>query len=97
MFGYIAGRISSCRRPKREELTPLECGCALVILTDHNPGKSFAAIKPAIDEIPTKEIHILNGAAHWSQWEKPSEVNSLMTEFLMRVDSEQLLESGEKS
>jgi len=58
---------------------------SLVIWTDHNPGKSFAAIKPAIDEIPDKEVHILQGAAHWSQWEKPAEVNALIIQFLSRL------------
>jgi pimeloyl-ACP methyl ester carboxylesterase len=59
---------------------------ALVIWTDHNPGKSFAAVEPAIDEIPEKEVHILSGAAHWSQWEKPAEVNALMIEFISRLN-----------
>jgi 2-hydroxy-6-oxonona-2,4-dienedioate hydrolase len=59
----------------------------LVIWTDHNPGKSFAAIKPAIDEISDKEVHILKGAAHWSQWEKPAEVNALIIQFLSRLNA----------
>lgn len=60
---------------------------SLVIWTDHNPGKSYSAIKPAIDEIADKEVHILNGAAHWSQWEKPAEVNALMIEFFSRLNA----------
>jgi pimeloyl-ACP methyl ester carboxylesterase len=62
-------------------LAKLKCP-ALVIWTDHNPGKSYAAVKPAIDAIPRKEVHLLTGAGHWPQWEKPDEVNSAMINFL---------------
>ena len=62
-------------------LSDLKCP-ALVIWTDHNPGKSFDVVKPVIDAIPEKEVHLLSGAAHWSQWEKPAEVNAWMIEFL---------------
>jgi 2-hydroxy-6-oxonona-2,4-dienedioate hydrolase len=58
---------------------------ALVIWTDHNPGKSFDAIKPAIDSLPDAEVHLLEGAGHWPQWEKADEVNALMLRFLQRV------------
>jgi pimeloyl-ACP methyl ester carboxylesterase len=57
----------------------------LVIWTDHNPGKSFDAIKPAIDAIPDAEVHLLEGAGHWPQWEKPDEVNTRMIQFLSRL------------
>jgi pimeloyl-ACP methyl ester carboxylesterase len=62
-------------------LAQLRCP-ALVIWTDHNPGKSYEAVKPAIDAIPTKEFHLLEGAAHWPQWEKSDEVNDRMIKFL---------------
>ena len=65
-------------------LSDLKCP-ALVIWTDHNPGKSFDVVKPVIDAIPEKEVHLLSGAAHWSQWEKPAEVNAWMIEFLTRL------------
>lgn len=64
-------------------LTGLRCP-ALVIWTDHNPGKSFAAVRAAIDSIPQKEFHMLSGAAHWAQWEKATEVNALMLDFVKR-------------
>jgi 2-hydroxy-6-oxonona-2,4-dienedioate hydrolase len=60
----------------------------LVIWTDHVPGKSFDVLKPAIDAIPEKEVHLLSGAAHWSQWEKPDEVNAWTIEFLTRFSKE---------
>jgi 2-hydroxy-6-oxonona-2,4-dienedioate hydrolase len=59
---------------------------ALVVWTDHNPGKSYEAVKPAIDAIPVHELHLLENAAHWPQWEKPDEVNALMIDFLRRVE-----------
>jgi 2-hydroxy-6-oxonona-2,4-dienedioate hydrolase len=58
-----------------------------VIWTDHNPGKSFDAIKPAIDAIPNREVHLLEGAGHWPQWEKADEVNARMIDFLRRQPS----------
>jgi 2-hydroxy-6-oxonona-2,4-dienedioate hydrolase len=64
-------------------LAKLQCP-ALVIWTDHNPGKSYAAVKPAIDAIPVKEVHVLPDAGHWPQWEKPDEVNSRMIAFLSK-------------
>jgi 2-hydroxy-6-oxonona-2,4-dienedioate hydrolase len=68
-------------------LSDLKCP-ALVIWTDHNPGKSFDVVKPVIDAIPEKEVHLLSGAAHWSQWEKPAEVNAWMIEFLTRLSKD---------
>jgi 2-hydroxy-6-oxonona-2,4-dienedioate hydrolase len=65
-------------------LAQIKCP-ALVIWTDHNPGKSFEAIKPAIDSIPDAEVHLLHGAGHWPQWEKSDEVNEKMIAFLSRL------------
>ena len=75
------------------ELTPknpvdviadLKCP-VLLIWTDHNPGKSLAAVQHVIDTIPQKEFHLIKNAAHWAQWEKPDEVNALMIDFLNRT------------
>jgi pimeloyl-ACP methyl ester carboxylesterase len=57
----------------------------LVLWSDHNPGKPFDVIKPAIDLIPDAEIHVIADAAHWPQFEQPDEVNRLMIEFLRRA------------
>ena len=65
-------------------LSALTCP-ALVLWTDHNPGKSLAAVQDVIDSIPNREFHLVKGAAHWSQWEKPEEVNALTLDFLDRV------------
>jgi pimeloyl-ACP methyl ester carboxylesterase len=65
-------------------LSDLKCP-ALVIWTDHNPGKSLAAVQSVINSIPNHEFHLVTGAAHWSQWEKPEEVNALTLDFLSRL------------
>ena len=65
-------------------LADLKCP-VLLIWTDHNPGKSLAAVQHVIDTIPQKEFHLIKNAAHWAQWEKPDEVNALMIDFLNRT------------
>jgi pimeloyl-ACP methyl ester carboxylesterase len=57
-----------------------------VLWSDHNPGKPFAVIKPAIDLIPDAEVHVVAGAAHWPQFEQADTVNRLMLDFLGRSD-----------
>ena len=48
-------------------------------------ARSVAAVQSVIDTIPNHEFHMLKGAAHWSQWEKPEEVNALTLDFLSRL------------
>lgn len=67
-------------------LANLKCP-TLVLWTTHNPGKSLAAVQAAIDAIPDRELHLLSGAAHWPQWEKPAEVNQLISDFLQRQNA----------
>jgi 2-hydroxy-6-oxonona-2,4-dienedioate hydrolase len=59
----------------------------LVLWSDHNPGKPFDVIKPAIDLIPNAEVHIIKDAAHWPQFEQPEVVNGLMIDFLTRASN----------
>ena len=68
----------------RDLLAGVRCP-TLVLWSDHNPGKPFDVIKPAIDLIPDAEVHIISDAAHWPQFEQPEEVNRLMLGFLGRV------------
>ena len=71
---YLAReRMAEIRRP------------TLVLWSDHNPGKPFDVIKPAIDLIPDAEVHIIKDAAHWPQFEQPEVVNGLMIDFLTRA------------
>lgn len=59
----------------------------LVLWSDHNPGKPYDVIKPAIDLIPDAEVHIIKDAAHWPQFEQPDAVNGLMIDFLTRPEA----------
>jgi pimeloyl-ACP methyl ester carboxylesterase len=57
----------------------------LVLWSDHNPGKPYERVKPAIDSIPDVKVHIVTDAAHWPQFEQPDVVNRYMIDFLLGV------------
>lgn len=65
-----------------EVLERLTCP-TLVLWTDHNPGKPFDIVKPAIERIPDAEVHLVLNAAHWPQFEQAAEVNDHMIRFLL--------------
>jgi len=77
--GLYCGRDYMARERMAEISRP-----TLVLWSDHNPGKPFDVIKPAIDLIPDAEVHIIKDAAHWPQFEQPDMVNGLMRQFLLR-------------
>ena len=61
-----------------------EISCpTLVLWSDHNPGKPYKRVKPAIDSIPGVTVRVVANAAHWPQFEQPDEVNQCMIEFLL--------------
>jgi 2-hydroxy-6-oxonona-2,4-dienedioate hydrolase len=61
-----------------------EISCpTLVLWSDHNPGKPYERVKPAIDSIPGVTVRIVANAAHWPQFEQSDEVNRSMIEFLL--------------
>jgi 2-hydroxy-6-oxonona-2,4-dienedioate hydrolase len=63
-----------------------EISCpTLVLWSDHNPGKPYERVKPAIDSIPDVKVHIVVDAAHWPQFEQPQVVNQHMIDFLLGV------------
>jgi 2-hydroxy-6-oxonona-2,4-dienedioate hydrolase len=63
-----------------------EISCpTLVLWSDHNPGKPYERVKPAIDSIPGVTARVVANAAHWPQFEQPDEVNRRMIEFLLGV------------
>jgi pimeloyl-ACP methyl ester carboxylesterase len=63
-----------------------EISCpTLVLWSDHNPGKPYERVKPAIDSIPDVEVHVVADAAHWPQFEQPQIVNQHMIDFLLGV------------
>jgi 2-hydroxy-6-oxonona-2,4-dienedioate hydrolase len=80
--GLYCGRDYLAREKMSEVRRP-----TLVLWSDHNPGKPFDVIKPAIDLIPDAEVHIIEDAAHWPQFEQPEAVNRLIIEFLTRASA----------
>jgi 2-hydroxy-6-oxonona-2,4-dienedioate hydrolase len=61
-----------------------EISCpTLVLWSDHNPGKPYERVKPAIDSIPGVTVQVIADAAHWPQFEQSEEVNRAMIEFLL--------------
>lgn len=64
----------------------LELTCPVLVLwSDHNPGKPYERVKPAIDSIPDVKVHIVTEAAHWPQFEQPNVVNERTIEFLQGI------------
>lgn len=57
----------------------------LVLWSDHNPGKPYERVKPAIDLIPDVRVHVIADAAHWPQFEQAEVVNRRMIDFLAGV------------
>jgi len=68
----------------KERLRDISCP-TLVLWSDHNPGKPYERVKPAIDLIPDVRVHVVRDAAHWPQFEQPESVNRRMIEFLTGV------------
>jgi 2-hydroxy-6-oxonona-2,4-dienedioate hydrolase len=69
----------------KDRLPEISCP-TLVLWSDHNPGKPYERVKPAIDLIPNVEVHVVVDAAHWPQFEQADVVNGHMLEFLLGVD-----------
>lgn len=76
---YCGGDYIDARR-----LPDISCP-TLVLWSDHNPGKPFERVKPAIDSIPDVTVRVIEDAAHWPQFEQPENVNRCMIEFLLGV------------
>jgi 2-hydroxy-6-oxonona-2,4-dienedioate hydrolase len=74
---YCGGDYIDARR-----LPDISCP-TLVLWSDHNPGKPYERVKPAIDSIPDVTVRVIQDAAHWPQFEQPDIVNRAMIEFLL--------------
>jgi len=74
---YCGGDYIDARR-----LPDISCP-TLVLWSDHNPGKPYERVKPAIDSIPDVTVRVIQEAAHWPQFEQPDIVNRAMIEFLL--------------
>jgi pimeloyl-ACP methyl ester carboxylesterase len=56
---------------------------ALVLWTDKNPGLGEDAGRRLAGLIPGASFHLIKGAAHWPQWEKPEEHDEAVRRFLI--------------
>lgn len=56
----------------------------LLLWTDRNPLHGPDAARHLSSLITDSRIHIVSGAAHWPQWEKPEEHDEVVLDFLVR-------------
>lgn len=54
----------------------------LVVWSDKNPIHSWQDAKEGFSHIPDVRFHLIHGAAHWPQYEQPTEYNKVQLEFL---------------
>lgn len=55
----------------------------LVIWTDHDPTAPISVGERFAKAIPDARLVVMDGCAHWPQFEKPSEFNKLHLDFLL--------------
>lgn len=56
----------------------------LLVWTDHEPSGGVDVGQKLAELIPTSEFVLIEGAAHWPQWEDPETFNTRMLDFLMK-------------
>ena len=54
----------------------------LLLWTDHDPTGGLDEAELLLQWIPDSRLHVIYGAGHWPQWEKPEEFNQVHVEFL---------------
>jgi pimeloyl-ACP methyl ester carboxylesterase len=62
-------------------MNQIECP-TLVLWTPHNPGQSLALAQSTVGEIPSHDFRVLDGCAHWPQYENSEVFNEVHREFL---------------
>lgn len=55
----------------------------LFLWTTHNPGKPVDLVERVMRDMPNSRLEVVEDAGHWPQFEKPDEVNEIMTRFLL--------------
>ncbi len=55
---------------------------ALVLWTDRNPIHGTDAAHRLMELIPHAQLHIMEGCAHWPQWERPAEHDAAVGAFM---------------
>jgi 2-hydroxy-6-oxonona-2,4-dienedioate hydrolase len=60
----------------------------LLLWTDHDPTGGLDEAKMLLDWLPDAELHVIQDAGHWPQWEKPQEFLAEHREFLLTAAGE---------
>jgi len=55
----------------------------LLLWTDHDPTGGLDEAKLLLDWLPDARLHVITGAGHWPQWEKPAEFLAEHRRFLL--------------
>jgi 2-hydroxy-6-oxonona-2,4-dienedioate hydrolase len=55
----------------------------LLLWTDHDPTGGLDEAELLLGWIPDARLHIITGAGHWPQWEKPDEYSEAQRTFLL--------------
>ena len=64
------------------EIRTIRCP-TLVLWTDKNPIHGVDAAERLHDLIDASSLHIMEGCAHWPQWERPAEHDEVVARFLV--------------
>ncbi|MBT9281367.1 alpha/beta hydrolase [Hydrogenibacillus sp. N12] len=54
----------------------------LILWTDHDPTGTVEEAELLHRWIPHSRLHVIEGAGHWPQWEKPEEFNQVHVDFI---------------
>ncbi|MEJ2865710.1 alpha/beta fold hydrolase [Actinomycetospora flava] len=57
----------------------------LLLWTDHDPTGGLDEAQMLLDWLPDGRLHVITGAGHWPQWEKPGEFVEQHETFLLTV------------
>jgi 2-hydroxy-6-oxonona-2,4-dienedioate hydrolase len=55
----------------------------LLLWTDHDPTGGLDEADLLLGWIPGSELHVIEGAGHWPQWERPQEFADVHLDFLL--------------
>jgi 2-hydroxy-6-oxonona-2,4-dienedioate hydrolase len=58
----------------------------LLLWTDNDPTGGLDEADLLLEWIPGSRLHVITGAGHWPQWEKPEEFNEVHVNFLLGHD-----------
>jgi 2-hydroxy-6-oxonona-2,4-dienedioate hydrolase len=55
----------------------------LLLWTDHDPTGGLDEADTLLGWLPDARLHVITGAGHWPQWEKPEEYAAVQQQFLL--------------